>query len=267
MISDSAPRNAAWLWQQIRSEAVALSGSEPNLASFFHASLLNHTSLASALAFLLANKLGDRDVPPMLLRQVCDDAFNSEQDMAESAAADCLAHYDRDPACHFYAMPILYFKGFHALQSYRVAHWLWRQQRRGLALFLQNRIATVFDVDIHPAARIGAGLMVDHATGLVIGETAVVGTNVSMLHGVNLGGCGIGPGARHPQIGDGVLISAGAKLFGPIEIGAGAKIAAGSVVLEHVAANMTVAGVPARTVGDGHANAQALDMGRWLDAD
>ncbi|HSB96659.1 MAG TPA: serine O-acetyltransferase [Spongiibacteraceae bacterium] len=248
MISSSAPRNAAWLWQQIRSDATALSGSEPNLASFFHASLLNHRSLASALAFLLANKLGDRDVPSMLLRQVCDDAFEAEPGIIEAAAADCLAHYDRDPACHYYAMPVLYFKGFHAVQAYRVAHWLWHRQRRALALFLQNRIATVFDVDIHPAARIGAGLMVDHATGLVIGETAVVGANVSMLHGVNLGGCGVGPGPRHPQIGDGVLISAGAKLLGPISIGAEAKIAAGSVVLESVGAHMTVAGVPARSV-------------------
>ena len=264
MTTDSAPRDAAWLWRQVRTDAVALSGSEPNLASFFHASLLSHASLASALAFLLANKLGDRDVPPMLLRQVCDDAFGAEPAMAEAAAADCLAHYDRDPACHYYAMPVLYFKGFHAVQAYRVAHWLWHRQRRSLALFLQNRIATVFDVDIHPAARIGAGLMVDHATGLVIGETAVVGANVSMLHGVSLGGCGTGPGARHPQVGDGVLISAGAKLLGPISIGAGAKIAAGSVVLESVESQMTVAGVPARLVVRGEHKALALQMDQWL---
>lgn len=267
MNSDTAPRDAAWLWRQIHNEAVTLSGSEPNLASFFHVSLLNHASLASALGFLLANKLGDRDVPPMLLRQVCDDAFRAEPAMEQAAAADCLAHYDRDPACHFYAMPLLYFKGFHAVQAYRVAHWLWGQQRRGLALFLQNRIATVFDVDIHPAASIGAGLMVDHGTGLVIGETAVVGANVSMLHGVNLGGCGTGPGARHPQVEDGVLISAGAKLFGPISIGSGAKIAAGSVVLESVAAHMTVAGVPARRVGNERAKIPALEMDQWLDED
>jgi serine O-acetyltransferase len=265
MTSGTALRDANWLWQQIRNEAVTLIGGEPNLASFFHVSLLNHASLASALGFLLANKLGDRDVPPMLLRQVCDDALRAAPQMAEAAAADCLAHYDRDPACHFYAMPLLYFKGFHAVQAYRVAHWLWQQQRRGLALFLQNRIASVFDVDIHPAAQIGAGLMVDHATGLVIGETAVVGANVSMLHGVNLGGCGTGPGARHPQVEDGVLISAGAKLFGPISIGANAKIAAGSIVLESVAAHMTVAGVPARSVGSGRVRMPALDMDQWLD--
>lgn len=242
-------RDAAWLWLQIRADAGALIDCEPNLASFFHASLLNHASLASALAFLLADRLGDRDVPPMLLRQVCDDAFAADGAMVEAAAADCLAHYDRDPACNYYAMPILYFKGFHAVQAYRVAHWLWLQGRRSLAQFLQSRIATVFDVDIHPAARIGAGLMVDHATGLVIGETAVVGANVSILHGVSLGGCGTGAGPRHPQVGEGVLISAGAKLLGPVTIGVGAKIAAGSVVFDDVEPHMTVAGVPARQVG------------------
>lgn len=246
---NSIVRDAAWLWRHIRDDAAMLSDCEPNLSSFFHASLLNHASLASALAFLLADKLGNHDVPPMLLRQVCDDAFAADPSIAEAAAADSLAHYDRDPACAYYAMPILYFKGFHAVQAYRVAHWLWQQQRHALARFLQSRIATVFDVDIHPAARIGSGLMVDHATGLVIGETAVVGSNVSILHGVTLGGCGTGGGPRHPQVGEGVLISAGAKLLGPVSIGAGAKIAAGSVVLESVEPYMTVAGVPARQVG------------------
>lgn len=243
------PRDAAWLWQRIRADAAALSVSEPNLASFFHASLLNHASLASALSFLLADRLGDRDVSPMQLRQVCDDAFAADPSIVEAAAADSLAHYDRDPACAYYAMPILYFKGFHAVQAYRVAHWLWRRQRFALARFLQSRIAVAFDVDIHPAARIASGLMVDHATGLVIGETAVVGPNVSILHGVTLGGCGTGKGPRHPQVEEGVLISAGAKLLGPVAIGAGAKIAAGSVVLDDVPPHMTVAGVPARQVG------------------
>lgn len=246
---DVDSRDAAWLWQRIREDAAALSESEPNLASFFHASLLNHGSLASALAFLLADRLGDRDVTPMQLRQVCDEALTSDPSIVEAAAADTLAHYDRDPACAYYAMPILYFKGFHAVQAYRIAHWLWQQRRHALARFLQSRIATVFDVDIHPAARIASGLMVDHATGLVIGETAVVGPNVSILHGVTLGGSGTGKGPRHPQVGEGVLISAGSKLLGPVIIGAGAKIAAGSVVLENVPAHMTVAGVPARQVG------------------
>ena len=254
------PRHAEWLWQQIRLEAERLGQAEPVLASFFHASLLGHPTLASALAFLLASKLGDRDLPPMLLLQTCDQIYRDQPEVVETAAADVCAHFDRDPACVDYATPVLYFKGFHALQAYRFAHALWLSDRRGLALFLQYRIATVFDVDIHPAAQIGAGLMVDHATGVVIGETAVIGANVSMLHGVSLGGSGIGAGARHPQVGDGVLMAAGAKLLGPIHIGAGAKIAAGSVVLSDVAAHATVAGVPAREVGASAVDNPALTM-------
>lgn len=242
-------RDAAWLWRQIRGEALALGEGEPVLASFYHSSLLNHATLASALGFLLAGKLGSRDVPAMLVRQVCDEAYAADPTLVEMAAADSLAHYDRDPACVRYSIPLLYFKGFQAIQGYRVAHWLWREERRALALFLQNRISTEFDVDIHPAARIGGGVMIDHATGVVVGETAVIGRNVSMLHGVSLGGCGTSAGARHPQVGDGVLIAAGAKLLGPVSIGNGAKIAAGSVVLNDVAAHTTVAGVPAHVVG------------------
>jgi serine O-acetyltransferase len=234
------------------------------LASFFHASLLGHSTLASALAFLLASKLGDRDVPPMLIRQTCDQIYRDQPAVVEAASADVCAHFDRDPACVDYATPILYFKGFHALQAYRFAHALWLSDRCALALFLQYRIATVFDVDIHPAAQIGSGIMVDHATGVVIGETAVIGANVSMLHGVSLGGSGIGAGPRHPQVGDGVLIAAGAKLLGPIRIGDGAKIAAGSVVLANVAAHATVAGVPAREVGTSAMVDPSLSMNQYF---
>jgi serine O-acetyltransferase len=259
-------RDAAWLWQRIRSEAERLACEEPVLASFFHAALLGHGSLASALAFLLASKLGDRDIPAMLLRQVCDAICAGEPGLVEAAAADICAHYDRDPACTDYATPLLYFKGFHAVQSYRFAHALWRTGRHGLALYLQCRIASVFDVDIHPAARIGSGLMVDHATGVVIGETAELGDNISMLHGVTLGGSGISEGRRHPCVGDGVLIAAGARLLGPITVGASARIAAGSVVLADVPAHTTVAGVPARAVG--HSSiAPALDMDQSLTGD
>lgn len=265
--ADAPLRDAAWLWREIRQEAVLLSRSEPVLASFFHISLLNHAALASALAFLLASKIGDRDVQPMLVRQVCDEAYNADPNLVEAAAADSLAHYDRDPACSTYSMPLLYFKGFQAIQAYRVAHWLWRRQRHALALFLQNRISTVFDVDIHPGAQLGSGLMVDHATGLVIGETAVVGRDVSMLHGVTLGGCGTGKGPRHPQVGDGVLISAGAKLLGPVQIGDGAKVAAGSVVLTDVPSRTTVAGVPARPMGQPRGVQPALDMDQNLNGD
>lgn len=261
-----APRDAAWLWHQVCAEARELGQAEPVLASFIHASLLGHTSLASALAFLIASMLGDRDVPAMLIQQVCAQLYRDYPEVVEAAALDTCAHFDRDPACVLYATPLLYFKGFHALQAHRAAHLLWQQGRRSLALFLQYRVATVFDVDIHPAATIGAGIMLDHATGIVIGETAVVGSNVSMLHSVSLGGSGKGPGLRHPQVGDGVLIAAGAKLLGPIQIGEGAKIAAGSVVLEDVAAHTTVAGVPARLVSIATPLAPALTMEQGLDS-
>jgi serine O-acetyltransferase len=215
---------------------------------------------------LLAAKLSDRNVPAMLLREMCAEVYRADSGIVETAAADSLAHYDRDPACRNYSLPLLNFKGFQAVQGYRIAHWLWQQQRRSLALFLQNRIASVFDIDIHPGATIGWGLMVDHGTGVVIGETALIGNNVSMLHSVTLGGSGTAKARRHPQIGDGVLIASGAKLLGPISIGRGAKIAAGSVVLTDVAEFNTVAGVPARLVGKTHRNASAMDMDHGFDA-
>ncbi len=258
-------RNSNWLWAQIRREGAELVRSEPLLASFYHTALLNHASMQSALAFLLANQLGNSDVQPMLVRQVCDEAYAAEPQIIDAATADSLAHFDRDPACKYYSMPLLHFKGFHAVQAYRVAHWLWRQQRRSLALFLQNRIAAVFDIDIHPAATIGRGLMLDHGTGVVIGETAVLGDDISMLHSVTLGGSGTDAARRHPRIGDGVLIASGAKLLGAIAIGRGAKIAAGSVVLDDVPEFSTVAGVPARIVGVPHKHASALDMDQCLD--
>lgn len=258
-------RTADWLWQQIRCEGKTLIESEPLLASFYHTALLNHGSLESALAFLLANQLGNSDVQPMLLQQVCTEVYAAQSQIIAAATADSLAHYDRDPACKHYSMPLLHFKGFHALQAYRVAHWLWCQQRKSLALFLQNRIADVFDIDIHPAAKIGHGLMIDHGTGVVIGETAELGNDISMLHSVTLGGCGTDPSRRHPRIGDGVLIASGAKLLGPIVVGAGAKIAAGSVVLNDVAAFSTVAGVPARVVGVSQQQTPALDMDHCLN--
>jgi serine O-acetyltransferase len=261
----SSERNSNWLWQQIRREGQQLVNSEPLLASFYHTALLNHPSLQSALGFLLANKLGNADVQPMLLRQVCEEACAAEPKIIDAATADNLAHYDRDPACTHYSMPLLYFKGFHAVQAYRVAHWLWHQRRQSLALFLQNRIASVFDIDIHPAAAIGRGLMVDHGTGVVIGETAVLGNDISMLHSVTLGGSGTHAGRRHPHVEDGVLIASGAKLLGPITIGRGAKIAAGSVVLNDVPEFSTAAGVPAHIIGAPHKHAPALNMDHCFD--
>ncbi|MEX1669723.1 serine O-acetyltransferase [Zhongshania guokunii] len=253
------------LWLAMTKEARDYGRNEPVLASFYHASILNHASFADALSFHIASKLGCDSVPAMLIRDVFNGAFISDPTIVDSAAMDIRAHFDRDPACDHYGMPFLYFKGFQAIQAYRIAHWLWVQGRESLALFLQNRIASVFDVDIHPAAVIGCGVMVDHATGLVIGETAVVGDNVSMLHSVTLGGCGSGPGPRHPHICDGVLISAGAKVLGNIVVGEGAKIAAGSVVLNHVAPHSTVAGVPAKQVGALSADLPALNMDQYIN--
>lgn len=201
----------------------------------------------------------------MAIGQVLDQALSSDDGIVESVCKDLIAYRTRDPACNEYSIPLLYMKGFHALQAYRISHWLWRQDRKPLALFLQNRISSVFDVDIHPAARIGSGIMIDHATGVVIGETSVIGDDVSLLHAVTLGGCGSAEGARHPKIADGVLISAGAKVLGNISVGAGAKIAAGSLVLEDVAPHTTVAGVPAKTVGRPIEAQPALGMNQQIN--
>jgi serine O-acetyltransferase len=227
--------------------------------------VLNHADLASALSFLLASKLDTKVLPAMLIREVCDEALAADASIIASVVADIHACYDRDPACDLYSMPLLYFKGFVALQTHRIAHWLWLQGREGLALFFQNRNSCVFSVDIHPAAQIGSGIMIDHATGLVIGETTIVGNNVSMLHSVTLGGSGCQEGSRHPHICDGVMISTGAKILGNIQIGEGAKIAAGSVVLESVPPHTTVAGVPARIVGKPHVESPALEMNQQLN--
>ncbi len=256
--------DTAELWRHIREEAKQLSAAEPVLASFFHAAILNHDSFASALGYHIAARLGCDAVPAMLLREVAIDAYEAEPEIVAAAVADSCAHFERDPACDHYCIPLLYFKGFQAVQAWRLAHWLWGENRRPLALFLQNRISTTFDVDIHPAASLGRGLMVDHATGLVVGETAEVGDNVSMLHSVTLGGCGNAREKRHPTVGNGVLISTGAKLLGNIHVGDGAKIAAGSVVLEDVPAHTTVAGVPSRIVGRPRDDSPSLNMDQDL---
>ena len=237
------------IWQAIRKDAQRLATTEPVLASFYHANILNHADFPAAVAFYLASKLGDDSVPTLSIRDVCYAAFIDKPEIIIAIAEDIRAHYERDPACDNWAMPFLYFKGFHALASQRVSHWLWHNERYGLALFLQNRVASCFDVDIHPAATFGMGIMLDHATAIVIGETAVVGNNVSMLHSVTLGGCGAEGGDRHPKIGDGVLLAAGAKVLGNVRVGESAKVAAGSLVLEDVAAFSTAAGVPAKQVG------------------
>jgi serine O-acetyltransferase len=248
------------VWQRIIEETKIQAGKEPILASFLHATILNHSSLEHALSFHLANKLDSPTASSLLIREVILEAFTTDTCIPKALRADLLAVEERDSACNELSIPFLYFKGFHALETHRITHWLWRQGRTSLALFFQNRMSAVFGVDIHPAATLGYGIMLDHATGLVIGETAVVGNNVSILQSVTLGGTGKDEGDRHPKIGDGVLISAGAKILGNICVGEGAKVGAGSVVLEPVPPHTTVAGVPAKVVGRPASDQPALEM-------
>ncbi len=248
------------VWQRIREETASHAAEEPILASYLHATILNHHHLERALSFHLANQLDSPTLSSLLLRDVMLDAFSSDPEILAAVRADLLAVLDRDSACSELYVPFLYSKGFHALEVHRVSHWLWNQGRRSLALFFQNRMTSKFAVDIHPAADLGRGIMLDHATGLVIGETAVVGNNVSILQSVTLGGTGKEEGDRHPKISDGVLISAGAKILGNIRIGEGAKIGAGSVVLQPVPPHTTAAGVPATIIGRPECDQPALMM-------
>lgn len=237
------------LWPVMREEAKSKAAEEPILGSYFHATILNHKSFADALSFRLASKLDNPMLPTMLIRDVIAEAADAQMDILSAAEIDIIANFNRDPACRDLSSAFLFFKGYHALQAHRIAHWLWQQQRYTLAQFFQNQISVTLGVDIHPAAQIGSGIMFDHATGIVIGETAVIEDDVSILHSVTLGGTGKSGGDRHPKIRKGVLLSAGSKVIGNIEIGVNAKVGAGSVVLEDVPANVTVAGVPARIVG------------------
>ncbi len=237
------------VWAQLRVEAMQAAAEEPLLASYLHASILHHDRIEDALSYHLAQKLGHGDLPALQLREVIREAYASDPEIAVLATRDMRVVRERDPACRTYLQPFLYFKGYGGLQAYRVAHWLWRQERDVLAYHLQSRVSELFAVDIHPAASIGGGVFIDHAHGIVIGETAVVEDDVSMLHSVTLGGTGKAGGDRHPKIRRGVLIGAGAKVLGNIEVGEGARIAAGSVVLEDVPARCTVAGIPAKAVG------------------
>jgi serine O-acetyltransferase len=248
------------VWQRIREEVAAQANREPILASFLHAVVLNHDRLEDALSFHLATKLASQSLPDMLVRELIDATLDGNSEIGDAVRTDIRAIAERDPASHGYSPPFLYFKGFLALQSYRVAHALWQEDRRLLAIHLQNRVSEVFGIDIHPAAQIGKGLLLDHGTSIVIGETAVVEDNVSMLHEVTLGGTGKQTGDRHPKVRHGVLIGAGAKVLGNVEIGVGAKIAACSVVLDDVPPHTTVAGIPARIVGRPDADEPALDM-------
>jgi serine O-acetyltransferase len=235
-------------WRQLREAAEAAARAEPHLASQMNGVILSHDSLAAALSFQIGRKLGDSELGAMSVREICRDAFTADESIVHAADADLQAVIERDPAIKTLLQPFLYFKGFQALQAWRVAHWLWTGGRETLAFHFQSRISELFQVDIHPAAQLGSGLFFDHGTGIVIGETAVVGDEVSMLHAVTLGGTGAERGDRHPKIGRGVLLGAGAKVLGNITVGDYAKVASGSVVLKPVPAGCTVAGVPARLV-------------------
>ncbi|MEI8145508.1 MAG: serine O-acetyltransferase [Alphaproteobacteria bacterium] len=238
------------LWFRVRAEAEEAAEREPALATFFFGSVLSQHSLQEAVAARVAARLDHSDVPQAIVRQAFHDALTADATIASAMRADIAAVLDRDPAASRAIEPLLYFKGFHALQAHRLAHWLWEVGRRDLALYLQSRSSSVFQTDIHPQARIGQGIFIDHATGLVVGATAVIEDDVSMLQDVTLGGTGKETGDRHPKVRAGVLIGAGAKILGNIEVGHHSRIAAGSVVLNAVPPCSTVAGVPAKVVGE-----------------
>lgn len=250
------------VWSRMRVEAATDAASEPILASFLSATILNHRDFKSALSYRLAQKLSDNEMNAMLWREVAQDAYAAQPGIVTAALADIQAYVDRDPATKTTAQPFLHFKGFQAIQSHRIGHWLWKEGREALALYLQSRMSELFQVDVHPNARLGQGLFFDHATSIVIGETAVVGDNCSILHSVTLGGTGKQKHERHPKLGKGVLVGAGAHILGNIEIGDGAKIASGSVVLQPVNPFCTVAGVPAVPVGKcAQAAGEQMDQG------
>ena len=255
------------VWSAIQANARAISAKEPSLSGMVISNVLNHESFEAALAHRLAERLDHTDVSADLVRQAFHDALDLNPEIGNEARADLSATMERDPACHRAIEPLLFFKGFQAIQTHRFAHALYKAGRRDFALYLQSRASQVFQVDINPAARIGRGILLDHGTGVVIGETAVVGDNVSILQGVTLGGTGKAEEDRHPKIGNGVLIGAGAKVIGNIKVGDCARIGAGSVVVKDVPPNVTVAGVPAKIIGAAGAPQPAAAMDQMVAVD
>jgi serine O-acetyltransferase len=253
------------VWSVIRREAEQMAHDEPLMASLAHTGVLHHPTFERALSYRLAQKLASPEMSDLILRELAEETYAADPQIVAAARADILAVFDRDPACHRYLQPLLFFKGYQAVQSFRIGHWLWTHGRRDMAYFLQMRTSEVFGVDIHPGARMGQGIMIDHAHSIVIGETAVVGDNVSMLHSVTLGGTGKADGDRHPKIHDGVMIGAGAKILGNITVGHCSRVAAGSVVLQDVPPCKTVAGVPARIVGEAGCAEPAKTMDQRFD--
>jgi len=259
------PNTSDILWQSLYLEGQGQLAREPILKQFLHPVLLDHNSFDEALAALLAQKLECPTLSQKSLTELCLNIYRRSPEITQAARRDLIAIKQRDPACDGFALPFLYYKGFQGLQLYRLAHAIWQQERRYLAGYLQSRISETFAMDIHPAAQIGCGILIDHATSIVIGETAVVGNDVSMLHEVTLGGTGKQSGDRHPKVASGVLIGAGAKILGNVNIGEGAKVGAGSVVLQDVEPHCTVAGIPAKPVGICSQASPALEMDHSLD--
>jgi serine O-acetyltransferase len=255
------------VWSDLQSQCAAMAAEEPLLAAFLRRVVLEHHSLEGSLSAILSGALASPSVDAAALDTLFVTGFSSSPHLGEAICRDLAAHAERDPAAGDLIRPFLYYKGFHALEAFRITHWLWDGHRRSLALYLQSRISQVFGVDIHPAARIGKGIFIDHATGLVIGETSVVGDDVSMLHEVTLGGSGNETGDRHPKVSNGVLIGAGAKILGNVRVGEGARIGAGSVVMNDVPDHTTVAGVPAVVVGKPLIHLPSLNMDHSIEID
>ncbi len=254
------------VWQRIRGEAEDIVRREPELASFIYSTVLHHDRLEAAVVHRCAERLDHSALSGDLIRQTYNEALRDAPDIGNAFRSDLVAVFDRDPATSRFVDPLLYFKGFHALQTHRLAHWLWTQGRKDFAYYLQSRASSAFQVDIHPAAKIGRGIFLDHATGFVCGETAVVEDDVSILHGVTLGGTGKENEDRHPKIRYGVLLGAGAKILGNIEVGHCARVASGSVVVKPVPNNVTVAGIPARVVGTAGCAEPSRTMNQMLNA-
>ncbi|MDU9003883.1 serine O-acetyltransferase [Sedimentitalea todarodis] len=248
------------VWDRINYEARQAVQDEPLMGGLIHACILHHKTLEKALSYRISAKLSSNEMSMAILREIADQAYEESPALVDAARADLVAVFERDPASHRLLQPILYFKGYQAMQAYRVGHWLWENGQQDLAYFFQMRVSEIFGIDIHPAAQIGKGIMIDHAHSIVIGETAVVGDNVSMLHSVTLGGTGKEEEDRHPKIEDGVLIGAGAKVLGNIRVGHCSRIAAGSVVLSDVPPCKTVAGIPAKIVGEAGCDQPSVSM-------
>ncbi len=253
------------IWAALRDEADAVVRAEPALGGFIHATILSHDKLEESVCHRLAQRLNHSDVDAGLISKTFAQVLAAKPELGDMFRADLQAVFDRDPAVSRYIEPLLYFKGFHALVTHRFAHELWTQGRKDFALYLQSQSSRIFGVDINPAARMGRGIMLDHATGIVVGETAIVGDNCSILQNVTLGGNGKETGDRHPKIGRNVLLAAGAKVLGNIVVGDCSKVAAGSVVLQDVPPNKTVAGVPARVVGDSNCPEPSRTMDQRLE--